>query len=477
MTAFTGLPRMVRLVLRRDRVRLPLWILSLSLFAVASAASQRSLYPDQASIDNYARLFGGNPALVAFAGPGYGFDHPNIGVILVNETQLWLCVGVALMSIFLVNRHTRAEEDAERTEVLRSSVVGRHAPTAAAVAVVTGANLVVAALSAAGFIAFGYATVGSIALAGSAAACGIVFTAVAAVTAQVASGSRATLGSASALLGVAFVLRAVGDIGDNAVRWLSPIGWAQGVRAYAGERSWPVLLSLGIAVTLTAGAFWLSTRRDLGSGLLPGRPGPSGASGPVTTPIGLAVRLQRGPVVGWSIGLFITGAVYGSIGQDVEQMVTDNPTYADFFAQARRRDHHRFLLRHQHGDAGPVGGGVRALVRPPPPGRGSGWPGRARAGHAHQPVAVGHQPSGGGRRRQRRGRAVGGPRGRPVVRGGVRRSEPGRAHGRAPRSPPCPRSSCWWGWPARSSVSSPAWRCWPGRRLPRRLSWTCSAGS
>ncbi len=334
MTAFTGLPRMVRLVLRRDRVRLPLWILSLSLFAVASAASQRSLYPDQASIDNYARLFGGNPALVAFAGPGYGFDHPNIGVILVNETQLWLCVGVALMSIFLVNRHTRAEEDAERTEVLRSSVVGRHAPTAAAVAVVTGANLVVAALSAAGFIAFGYATVGSIALAGSAAACGIVFTAVAAVTAQVASGSRATLGSASALLGVAFVLRAVGDIGDNAVRWLSPIGWAQGVRAYAGERSWPVLLSLGIAVTLTAGAFWLSTRRDLGSGLLPGRPGPSGASGPVTTPIGLAVRLQRGPVVGWSIGLFITGAVYGSIGQDVEQMVTDNPTYADFFAQA-----------------------------------------------------------------------------------------------------------------------------------------------
>ena len=82
-----------------------------------------------------------------------------------------------------------------------------------------------------------------------------------------------------------------------------------------------------------AGAFWLSTRRDLGSGLVPQRPGPRRASGSVTTPIGLAVRLQRGPIIGWSIGLFITGIVYGSIGQDVEQMVTDNPTYADFFAQ------------------------------------------------------------------------------------------------------------------------------------------------
>ena len=38
---------------------------------------------------------------------------------------------VALMSIFLVNRHTRAEEDVERAELVRSSVIGRHAPTAA----------------------------------------------------------------------------------------------------------------------------------------------------------------------------------------------------------------------------------------------------------------------------------------------------------------------------------------------------------
>lgn len=338
MTAVTGLGRIVRLVLRRDRVRLPVWIVSLCGFIVASAASLPPLYPDQESIDDYARLFGDNPALIAFGGPGYGFDDPNIGVILVNEVQLWGCIGVALMSIFLVNRHTRLEEDAERTELLRSSVVGRHTQAAAAISVVAGANLVVAAVCAAAFVALGYATVGSLALAASFAIAGLTFTAIAAVTAQVASGSRSSLGLASGALGLAFVLRAVGDIGENALRWLSPIGWAQGIRAYAGERWWTVALALVFSLAVLAAAFWLSTIRDHGSGLLPTRPGPRRAKTWVTSPVGLAARLQRGSVIGWCAGVFLTGIVYGSIGQDVEEMIAENPAYADFLAQAQGAD-------------------------------------------------------------------------------------------------------------------------------------------
>ena len=140
-TTLTGVGRLIRFVLRRDRIRLSVWLVGLGAFIVISAASLPPVYPDQAAIDTYVRLFGDNPALIAFAGPGYGFDDPNIGVILVNETQLWGCIGVALMSIFLLNRHTRAEEDDERTDLLRSNVVGRHAPSAAAVAVVSACLL------------------------------------------------------------------------------------------------------------------------------------------------------------------------------------------------------------------------------------------------------------------------------------------------------------------------------------------------
>jgi ABC-2 type transport system permease protein len=335
VSTLTGLRRLIGLVIRRDRVRLPVWILAVCAFVVGSAASLPPLYPDQESIDDYARLFGDNPALVAFAGPGYGFDDPNIGVILVNETQLWACVAAALMSIFLVNRHTRVEEDAERTELLRSSVVGRHAPTAAAVTVVAGADLVVGAVCAAGFVALDYPVTGSLALAGSFATCGLFFTGLTAVVAQAAGGSRSTLGLSSAALGAAFAVRAVGDIGDNVLRWLSPIGWVQGVRAYAGERWWTLLVVLVASVLLVVAAFALSTVRDVGSGLLPQRPGPRVASPGLGRPLGLALRLQRGSLVGWCVGLFLTGVVYGSIGQDVEEMIEENPTYADFLAQAQ----------------------------------------------------------------------------------------------------------------------------------------------
>lgn len=333
MTTLTGLPRIVRLLLRRDRVRLTVWILGLSAVVLGSASTLPSVYPDQESIQEYVTLFGDNPALVAFAGPGYGFDDPNIGVILVNETQLWACIGVALMSIFLVNRHTRAEEDEERADLLRASVVGRHAPSAAAVVVVALANLAFAVVSAVGFVALDFPAVGSIAMGASFLMTGLAFTAITAVTVQLASGGRAALGLAGATLGAAFVVRAIGDIAGNGLRWLSPIGLAQGVRAYADEQWWPVGLCLVFTVGLVVAAFWLSTRRDLGSGILAQRPGPTRAARWITSPMGLAFRLQRGSIIGWTIGIFVTGVVYGSIGEDVEEMIADNPTFSDFLAQ------------------------------------------------------------------------------------------------------------------------------------------------
>lgn len=333
MSTLTGLGRMTRLVLRRDRVRLPVWIVGSSAFLVISALSLPPLYKDQASIDQYAALTRGNPALIAMAGPGYGMDDPNIGQILVNEVQLWGCILLALMSMFLVNRHTRAEEDVERADVLRSSVVGRHAPTAAALIAVTAAEAVVAVISAVGFVASGYAVTGSIALAASFLGLGIVFVGVAAVAAQISGTGRGALGLAGIVLGASFVLRALGDIGENALRWLSPLGWAQAVRAFAGEAFWTLGLCVGFGFGLVIAAFWLSTQRNLGSGLLPGRLGRSAAPRWMRSPVGLAFRLHRASIASWSIGIALFGAIYGSIANDIEEMIADNEIYADFLAQ------------------------------------------------------------------------------------------------------------------------------------------------
>jgi ABC-2 type transport system permease protein len=330
-TTLTGTARLVRFVLRRDRVRLPLWVGGITGLLLVSAASLPAMFPDHEAIDAYVSFAADNPAVVAFAGPGYGFDDPNIGVILVNETQIFGALAVALMSLFLFTRHTRGEEDTERAELIGSSVVGRHATTTAAAVVVTGANLVVGSVLALGFVLIGYPTVGSIALAASVACVGIVFTGVAATTAQLAAGNRAALGLGALLLGGAFTARAIGDVGDSPLSWTSPMAWAIGVRAFAGERWWVLLLCVALAGALLVLAYWLRARRDLGAGILPLRLGPPSAARWMTNPIGLAVRLQRGALTGWVVGMVLLGILYGAIADGIDELLEASPQLAEAF--------------------------------------------------------------------------------------------------------------------------------------------------
>ena len=338
MRNLTGFGRLVRFTLRRDRVRLIVWIVAITILLVGSAASLPEIYPTQKSIDTYVELFGDNPSLVAFAGPGYGFDDPNIGLVLVNETQLNGIIAIALMSIFLVNRHTRAEEDSERAEFIRSNVVGRHAPTAAAIAVVGTAQVVMGVLIALGFVALDYQISGSIALAASVTAAGLLFIGIAAVVAQLTNSGRGTLGLGSAVLGAAFIIRAIGDIGDNGLSWISPIGMAQAVRAYADERWWALGLCVVVTTGLVVGAFSLATRRDIGAGLIPQRPGRERAPGWMTGPLGLAFRLQRASFIGWLVAMFLGGYLFGVIAGDIKEMLAENDFMAEMFARVGAAD-------------------------------------------------------------------------------------------------------------------------------------------
>ena len=73
-----------------------------------------------------------------------------------------------------------------------------------------------------------------------------------------------------------------------------------------------------VAFTLSVGAVPL--RRNVSQ-----RPGRPSAPNRVTYPTGLAFRLQRASVLDWSAGVFLISLVYGSIGDEVETMLEDNP--------------------------------------------------------------------------------------------------------------------------------------------------------
>jgi ABC-2 type transport system permease protein len=330
VNTLTGTGALIRLVLRRDRVRLPIWVLAIVGLLMSSVASLPSVYGTTAEREGYTAAVGDNPVAVMMGGPGAGL--PSLGGIVVFEIAVVGYIAVGLMSVLLVVRHTRAEEEAGRTELIRSAVLGRRAGPAAAVLVVAGANVLVGLWVGAGMVATGLPVAGSVALAASFVAFGLVMTAVGLVAAQLTEHSRGASGAGSAALAAFFVLRAAGDIGSGTLSWASPMGWALAVRPFAAERWGVLLLPLAAAVLLTAVALALLDRRDVGAGLVAARPGRASASRWLSGTVGLAVRQHRAGLLGWSVGVFLLGAAYGSVGESVEQLVSQNDALAEFLA-------------------------------------------------------------------------------------------------------------------------------------------------
>jgi ABC-2 type transport system permease protein len=325
VNSLTGTRALVRLALRLDRVRLTVWVLGLAVMPMVTAANYVKLYPTQADLDAVSGVLA-NPSLVALSGPLFA---KSIGALTVWKIGVTEFILVALMSLLTVVRHTRTEEESGRLELVGATVVGRYAPLTAALVVAGLANVAIAVLAALGLTATGLAAAGSVAFGLATALVGILFTGVAATAAQLTQSARAAAGIASAVLGGAYLLRAVGDSGPTALTWLSPIGWGLHLRPYAGERWWISGLFVGFAVLFTVVGYALVARRDVGASLLPERLGPAGASRSLSSPFALAWRLHRGLLIGWVIALALTGAVLGgaasSIGdlQSPSQGITD----------------------------------------------------------------------------------------------------------------------------------------------------------
>ena len=327
-----GLGPAVRLIIRRDRLRTTLWSVGVIGMVAASASSIIALYDTQAELDQYAQLMNDNTALIVQAGPGYGLDAPTTGSVLMNELGIWTIVAISLMNIFIVVRHTRTEEEAERAELMRAAPVGRYTAIVAAMIGAMAINLIVVGGVVAALVLFGLPTVGSIAFGATMLGAGSTFAAVGAVAAQVAANSRSALAIGGITLAASFVIRAIGDVGSGHLSWLSPIGSAQAIRAFAVERWWVLIISIASALALLVLAVGLQAHRDYGAGVIAPRVGRAEASPSLRTPLALTFRLQRATIIAWSIGLGLMGLFYGVVADQAETILEDNPEMEEFFA-------------------------------------------------------------------------------------------------------------------------------------------------
>lgn len=327
----TGTLVFLRAFLRRDRWMYLWWPVGIAVLYVSQGWSVDGLYRTQEELDKAAAGMEGNAALVAMAGPARALN--TTGGQVTWQSAAFGAILVGLMSMFLIGRHTRAEEESGRDELLRAAPVGRFAPQTAAVLNAALANVVVGLLTAASLAAYGLAATDSLGLGLGATFCGWFFTGVALVAAQLTTSTRAAYGLTGAVIGVSYALRAFGDVSVAALSWLSPIGWYQAMHAFSGLRWWPASLLVAGAVAGVVSAYAVFDRRDFGAGVLPARPGPARAARRLASGPGLAWRLQRPTVLAWTVGLLLSGLAFGSLGEDLGDLVGDSEASRDVMTQ------------------------------------------------------------------------------------------------------------------------------------------------
>ncbi|MGW7085208.1 ABC transporter permease [Streptomyces sp. NPDC054871] len=316
-----GTGALLRLALRRDRVMMPVWVIVVSGLVLSMPGALEQTYGTAAERAEAMRSMNANSSMRALYSPVFG---DSVGALSAWRIGVYAAILAAVMSLIVVVRHTREEEETGRQEMLSAAMVGRRAPLTAALLAAFAANAAVGLLIAGGMA--GQGSAGALALGLGVAGTGMLFATMAAIVAQLTESARLAKGLTSGVLGAAYVLKAAGDAGSeggsSVLTWLSPLGWAQNLRAYAGERWWVLLLIAAAIVAQGSFAYGLAGRRDVGMSFLPTRPGP--AKGGIATAGGLAWRLQRGSVLGWMLGFLASGVVFGGMVEGAADIVGDN---------------------------------------------------------------------------------------------------------------------------------------------------------
>ena len=323
------LPTLLWLRFRRDRVQIIVW---LALFAVLEVVGHSAVTETYGTADERAsviRLVIMSPAILMLRGTPQGTE-PDAFQFFLLFGFLGLMIG--LMNTFLAVRHTRADEESGRAELVGSTPAGHIAPLLATA--LEGVILSVAVGVLMGGVAwlYGADASGALLYGGAISAVGIAYLGVGLVCAQLMRTSRGANGLASTIVILGYAFRAMGDATGTVQpdglsmeagwwSWLSPIGWGQAVAPYTHQLVWPLLLCVGLGVVLFAVSAWLQSSRDLDSSIIPERAGRLHARRTLSGQVALVWRTLRNPVIGWVVGGALFGLILGSVGQTVVELV------------------------------------------------------------------------------------------------------------------------------------------------------------
>lgn len=328
--------------LRRDRLQLALWCVGTGVLAYAATSAVFDAFADRAEREQILGVAIASRTILVFRGTPDGVDD---GAFVFFLLFPWLALMGGLMSTFLAVRHSRAEEEQGRAELIASTPAGRALPTVATVLHGVIANVALGGLVAVALTLAGLEPSGSFVAGAALAASGVAFLAMGLFAAQLFRTSRGANGAGVTVVVAAYLLRGIGDAAGTPSAdllhvspawpsWLSPIGYGQFTGAYVDDDLTPLAVPLGFAVLLVAGVFALQTVRDQGASLLPARRGRATARRTLSTSFGLVWRLTIPTLVAWAVGGAATGLLATSLSSIVGELGGAAPALVDRLRQA-----------------------------------------------------------------------------------------------------------------------------------------------
>lgn len=330
-TLFVGVLPLLRTTWPIEARRTAAWVAGLAALSVSSILAFTLVYDDPESRATLAATVGTNPALSMLFGPARD-------LLTEDGFNAWRSGALGpfvagLMAIFVVVRNSRADEDSGQAELLASAVMGRHARLLNAITLAWVASLAAGLVSWVATVAAGGGVLNSLLLSATFTVSGFVFAAVAAIAAQIGSDARSATTLSVVVIGGLYLLRGYLDASQAAdwTSWLTPFGWFERVRPSSQNDPLPLLLALGLAVTLVVVAVLLHRRRDYGQGLVPPRRGPARAGLDATLP-GFVTKLNAATVVAWWAGFVILGVVLGNLSTSIGGVLSDNPLVSGIIA-------------------------------------------------------------------------------------------------------------------------------------------------
>lgn len=323
--------------LKRDWKKNIIWILGLGLFSGGFVPAFEEIGQGQGLLGMYETLQ--NPAMISMIGPtpvNRAGDY-TLGAMYAHEMLLFCGLFAMIAAALHVVSHTRKEEDQGLTELVRSFQVGRQANSLAVMTEIVLINVLLALFIGGVMSSFGAETIsaqGSFLFGASVGMAGILGAVIALVMAQIMPASSGATGSALAIVGLLYIVRAGTDVSNVDFSMINPMGWTYLTYPFT-ENNWtPLIWAAVFSIIVVSIAFALEGGRDMGAGYLPEREGRGAAKKSLLSVPGLFIRINKGVMISWLIAFVILGAAYGSIYGDMQAFLGSNAMISQMFTRS-----------------------------------------------------------------------------------------------------------------------------------------------